>query len=652
MPQNKMLTTVLLVEDNPADARWLERLLTTAQRKRYAIAWVETLGAAQRAASEVNYDAILLDLSLPDSQGLATLEAMIQTTPEVPIVVLTGLDDEKLALAALREGARDYLIKNELHAHVLTRAIYYAIERQQMLAQLRTSEARYRTIVEDRAELICRFLADGTITFANAAYCHYFGKSSQEIVGEQFFPQIPEGDWYEVRDHFAAISPNTPSRTIEHRVILPNGEVRWQQWIDRGIFDDRGNILEYQSVGRDITDLKQSQEKLHQQLAREQLLGLITQRILQSSELSEVLQSVVDQVRVFLGCDRLLACHFRPDGSSEVVVESLELGCSSTLCWSASQTHLIDRLARVGTQEEFVLTAEANVLPEEFLERFEVKAQLITPIWTNARSNADYCPLPLFPLPSPVYELSNNSSTPICLWGLLVAHQCGQTRRWQESETSLLAQVANQLALAIQQFQLYENLTAANQELKLLASVDGLTQTANRRCFDEYLQRQWQRGVKEEKPLSLILCDLDFFKRYNDCYGHLAGDRCLKTVASAIAEIVHRPLDLLARYGGEEFVVVLPDTDLSEALQVARDILARVAQLKLPHARSGVGQYVTLSLGVACTLPQLSQDSVQLIAAADEALYEAKASGRDRACYRSLLSRQVLTRNKGFRIND
>lgn len=621
-----MLTTVLLVEDNPADARLLEHFLERATGKQYAFVRVETLSSALKVASEVKFDTILLDLSLPDSQGLDTLERMYEATPNVPIVVLTGLDDEEVAIAALREGAQDYLIKNEIHANVLTRAIHYAIERQQMRAQLQASELRYRGIVEDRTEFICRFLPNGIITFANEAYCRYFGKKPQEIVGQRFFPKMPTEDWLAVQEHFEEIAPQTPIRTIEHRVILPNGEICWQQWIDRGIFDSRGNIVEYQSVGRDITDLKQTQERLEQQLARERLVGLITQRILQSGDLPEILQIAVDEVRRFLGCDRALICRFLPDGNSEVLVESLQLGWPSTLESVLPSGDIAEQLARSRAKEEFDLSAVQNERSQEFLKRFEVKTHWVVPIWTSARSKSDYCPLPLAP-PHPQPEPSSR----ICLWGLLAVHQCGYDRQWQEHEVGLLEQVANQLAIAIQQFQLYQDLKIANQELKLLASVDGLTQAANRRCFDEYLDYQWHRCIKERLPLSLILCDIDFFKHYNDYYGHLAGDDCLKQVVTQIKSVVRHSSDLVARYGGEEFAVLLPDTDATKAFQIAERIAARVKALEIPHAKSEVNPYVTLSLGVASTIPNGEADSLQLIAVADAALYEAKASGRDRA---------------------
>ncbi|MGL4376157.1 MAG: diguanylate cyclase domain-containing protein, partial [Microcoleaceae cyanobacterium] len=174
-------------------------------------------------------------------------------------------------------------------------------------------------------------------------------------------------------------------------------------------------------------------------------------------------------------------------------------------------------------------------------------------------------------------------------------------------------------------------LQQANQELLRLANLDGLTKGANRRCFDDYLGLEWKRHLREQQPLGLIMIDIDYFKRYNDYYGHQGGDDCLIRVAQAIAKTPQRTTDLVARYGGEEFVVVLPNTNAESALIVAEKIKSAIAFLKIPHAASQVSHYVTLSLGVASLIPSPENSPEALIAKADQALYIAKEKGRDRA---------------------
>lgn len=173
-------------------------------------------------------------------------------------------------------------------------------------------------------------------------------------------------------------------------------------------------------------------------------------------------------------------------------------------------------------------------------------------------------------------------------------------------------------------------LKAANLELQRLVSVDSLTDIANRRRFDEYLFQEWQRGLRDRYPLTLILCDVDYFKQYNDSYGHQAGDRCLQSIAQAIKRSVKRPADLAARYGGEEFAIILPNTDVEGAVQVAQRIQAEVQRLSIPHPSSQVSSYVTASMGIATQIPTSHSSPDAMLVACDRALYRAKKQGRDR----------------------
>ena len=173
-------------------------------------------------------------------------------------------------------------------------------------------------------------------------------------------------------------------------------------------------------------------------------------------------------------------------------------------------------------------------------------------------------------------------------------------------------------------------LEEANQKLERLSFLDGLTNIANRRRFDEFLHIEWRRAAREAAPLSVILADIDFFKAYNDTYGHEAGDEILKKVAGALAATVNRPADLVARYGGEEFVVALPGTDAAGALVLAERLRAAVEALAVAHSTSRAAAHVTISVGVATTIPERGAAPEALVAAADQALYEAKHDGRNR----------------------
>lgn len=202
------------------------------------------------------------------------------------------------------------------------------------------------------------------------------------------------------------------------------------------------------------------------------------------------------------------------------------------------------------------------------------------------------------------------------------------------SETVLAAKVRAMQRIAQMRFSLLvltRKLDDANQELTRLSSLDGLTGISNRRQFDETLLREWRRLGRQGRPLSMLLCDVDYFKQFNDSYGHQVGDECLKAVARTLKDTLRRPADLVARYGGEEFAVILPDTEITGALQVAEAMRSAVEGLNITHRYSKGASVVTISIGVASTTPsRTGSDSSVLLKRADDALYRAKQAGRNR----------------------
>ncbi len=182
----------------------------------------------------------------------------------------------------------------------------------------------------------------------------------------------------------------------------------------------------------------------------------------------------------------------------------------------------------------------------------------------------------------------------------------------------------------LQRLQTEAQLSASNQELQKLVKIDGLTHIANRHYFDQYLHQQWLQMERERHPLSLIIFDVDFFKRYNDHYGHLAGDVCLEKIAQAAKKALKRPADLVARYGGEEFAIVLHNTDQVGAIYVAEQVQQAIRNLAIPHEYSDASDIVSVSLGVACMIPNKKRHEKELINDADKAMYLAKEQGRNR----------------------
>jgi diguanylate cyclase (GGDEF)-like protein/PAS domain S-box-containing protein len=342
-----------------------------------------------------------------------------------------------------------------------------------------------------------------------------------------------------------------------------------------------------------------------QSLQREIVLSKITQRIRQSLNLQDILRSAVKDIQEVLRADRVLIYRFQPDGSGVVDVEYVSPNTSSVMGWSITDSSFQQQLSTFFNQNPRVVISELDEtnLPlayRESLVEFGVKSHLILPILQGTN-----------------------------LWGLLTLHHCSSRRQWQHSEVDLLQQLTTQMAIAIQQAELYQQLEIANRELAQLAFLDGLTKVGNRRHFDEYLQQEWRRLARQQLPLALIFCDVDSFKPFNDTYGHQAGDECLRQVANAIQESVRRSGDLVARYGGEEFAVILPATASEGGFHIAEVIRNQIKALAIPNVNSQVHSHITVSLGVGWCIPDSTESPAALIGAADEALYQAKAAGRD-----------------------
>jgi diguanylate cyclase (GGDEF)-like protein len=201
-------------------------------------------------------------------------------------------------------------------------------------------------------------------------------------------------------------------------------------------------------------------------------------------------------------------------------------------------------------------------------------------------------------------------------------------RRYLAVDVSPICDEYGNLAAVVETLRDMTDEKQAQISLEQLVTRDGLTGLANRRCFDDTLHAEWQRALRQQQPLSLLMVDVDNFKQYNDAYGHVGGDECLRRIAGAMAKEM-RANDLVARYGGEEFAVILPNQSLKGAAIVAERMRCRVEQLQLPNLGASK-QFVTISIGAATALPAPEYEPSQLLATADAALYRAKHMGRNR----------------------
>ncbi len=199
-----------------------------------------------------------------------------------------------------------------------------------------------------------------------------------------------------------------------------------------------------------------------------------------------------------------------------------------------------------------------------------------------------------------------------------------------------------EIAILAEEFnKMVKKIRSREEVLTRLSVIDELTKIANRRKFDEVLKNEYLLGCRSGKPLSILMIDIDYFKRFNDTYGHLAGDDCIKKVAAALKGALYRPTDLVARYGGEEFAVILPDTTESGERVIAEKIMSEIAKLNIPHSSSSVDDKITVSIGGYALVPSIHDDPIFIVAEADKSLYQAKEAGRKQFVLRSE-SRNVI----------
>lgn len=353
--------------------------------------------------------------------------------------------------------------------------------------------------------------------------------------------------------------------------------------------------------------LQSLNQRLARDVAQQKLLFEISDRIRQSLDLKSILETATKEIRSFLDCDFVWLARLDNKNISLEAYSSatdLNINPNATISWDylcpnqeKYQHYLQGKIQAI----ENCSHLDAN--KTSFL--FESQAKLISPILISSPKIVDYCTV----------------NEPNILWGWLIADQL-ECRQWQVEEIELLKRLTTQLAIGIRQGLLH-------QQLSLQAVIDPLTRIYNRRYFNQQMNIEWRRLQRSSASMSLIMCDVDCFKIYNDTYGHQQGDKCLQKVAQALATVLKRSADILARYGGEEFTVILPQTPKLGAIQVAEAMRVAVKQLNIPHLNSTVTSMVTISIGVASTVPNSKDAPHLLIEAADLALYQAKGRGRD-----------------------
>lgn len=373
-----------------------------------------------------------------------------------------------------------------------------------------------------------------------------------------------------------------------------------------------------------LAQAEQKAAELHTANQQQEILFNLVAEIRESLNLDTLFKTTVREVRKALRADRVGIFRFDLESnytSGEFVSENVLPDCDSVIGIKLKDHCFSEKYAipyHQGRIQVFSNIYQAGLQDchLQLLEQFQIKAQIVVPLMKGKT-----------------------------LWGLLCVHQCTSLREWNIFEIKFIRQLAAQFNVALEHSELLEQsrfhanqlaqanhaLELANSKLEKLSKLDGLTKIANRRCFDEFLEKEWNRLKRTGNYLSLILFDIDYFKDYNDYYGHLAGDECLIQVARAAQIVLKRPTDLLARYGGEEFIVLLPNTNEYGAIKVTNLIHKSIEKLKISHPKKNNYQhFLTVSLGVATQIPTGKISAQELVDAADKALYKAKEQGRNR----------------------
>ena len=618
---------VLLIDKYPRDKNSIEQLLNKIISSRIQLFTSKNFADGLEFIEQNCPDIVLLNLDEYWSNSLDSLLSIKQRGNRKFTVVVVA--EKKILTGALITQVDDYLIREEISVSLLEKTILFAWERQQYNQELRQAKVNnfelhsellkiqdlFHTIVNNTSTLVWMIDAEENYTFLNQAWLSFTGQKIASELKESWKERIHPDDLAKCTLAYESALKRCQGFQIEYR--LRRFDNTYRTILNTAVrrCNSKGEFAGFVCSCLDVTQQKKTEHKMLQQAQSDRLLTEITQNIHSSLEFDVILQTAADEVNQFLLADRISISKIVGDRKLSLLSQStltrLPLSCDLSLTRQLPNKVLADNfeqisqgeiIAQDNTRVTEIINDDSSIIYDDSLELNDTTYSLIS---------------------VPIIHQEK-------LWGLLCVEQYVFPRSWKRVEIKLLQRVAIELSIAIKQSQLYRELERVNQDLAELATVDSLTKVANRRKFDKYLEVEWKRCIRENNFLSLILCDIDYFKLYNDTYGHQAGDRCLSQVARAIAKVVKRPADLVARYGGEEFAVILPNTNHLGAKYIAKQIRLQVEALKIPHINSDVDLYLTMSLGVAACIPDGSLDFSTLIEAADKGLYRAKELGRNR----------------------
>ncbi|MGK7898501.1 MAG: EAL domain-containing protein [Xenococcus sp. (in: cyanobacteria)] len=383
--------------------------------------------------------------------------------------------------------------------------------------------------------------------------------------------------------------------------------------------------------------LKNIQESLVRKEAESQILFQLTENISQAVSLEVILQTITVGIQNLLKCDRVLISS-NINNYDPLITQALGEEISPIIT-NSYNNFLAEIQQNNPSQYQQYQQGQIQVIEDinnhnlensekEYLQSIGIKSQLMIPICLqninleqDIISNSNISPLE-------DDAVSKKSSS---LWGWLIIHQCQTPKTWQQPEITFLQHLVKQIVIAIRQNLLEKQLLQQNQKLQQLTLYDPLTQVYNRRYLEQQLSLEWRRLQRLSSPLSIIICDIDYFDAYKNIYGQQAGDKCLQQVAQILLRLIKRPADFVSLYSEEKFAIILPHTPLQGAQKIAKAIKQTINQLQLSHVKSAISPFITLSLGITSTIPSNLESPNLTLQAAEQALYFAKSRGRN--CY-------------------
>lgn len=594
---------LLLIEDDDDFARVFLLQLKQICQSRFETFHMSRLSAGLDFISLERPDIAILDLSLPDSDGPLAVSALLERCPQLPIIVLTGSDDEKLALEAIRLGAQEYLVKGSVDAAFIEKMLTYSIEKMKIQEALKQQRVEQQIIFNSVPAMIWYKDRHNRILKLNEFAAQSMNKTIEEMEGQlvdDFFPE-EAGKWHQV--DLDVIFCGKPKLGLEESYTSPSGEKRWLRTDRIPYLDEQGTAIGVIVFAVDITERKKNEDDLKEREKillkhNKVLMDLAKSEAMQDGDLKAILREITESVAETLEVERVAIWLYNQDRSRVYCADLYELMADKHHSGMEMAPERFPRYFEILENSRFVASQNAHLEKKlrEFTQNY-LYPRGITSVLDAA------------------VRLRGRTVGAVCL------EHVGPSRVWTAEEKNFTASMADVAALAIESCERKR----AEDRINHLAYYDLLTDLPNRVLFVDRLNQAMITARRGKRELAVMVLDLDQFKRINDTLGHAVGDELIQMVANRLRKVL-RDSDTLTRIGGDEFAMLFPDFESSgEAIKTADHLMEC---LREPFRVGDHELFMTGSLGIAI-FPNDGLDSVTLLKNADTAMYQAKDKGRN-----------------------